>query len=325
MKQLYLFLDDKEEVQAKWQVAPTPKLKEGEVLIKVAYSSLNYKDMLAFDVKSHVIPHYPCVPGIDVAGMVVQTRAEEIAIGTKVFATGYDLGIQRPGGFATYVAVPATYVYRVPKNLSFAEVMAYGTAGLTAGLSIVALQESLQQSKEQAILVTGANGGVGSIILSILQRLGYHNVTALLHQPGAESFVTSLGAKHCLYWQDFANQKALQKQEYALVFDTVGGEVLASALPKVNYQGQVSTCGNAGGITLNTTMFPFILRGVQLRGIDSVFVAAEQRALIWQHLFTDWYNEAVYQKSTTISITEVPKWAKHWRQHARHGRVLVKL
>lgn len=299
-------------------------LDAGEVLIKVAYSSVNYKDMLAVQKNGGVIRNYPMIPGIDLSGTIEASTDPNYSIGQQVLVTGYDMGMTHTGGFAEYARVPSSWVVRLPEDLSMKEAMIFGTAGLTAALSVYELEKNgMTPSLDQAILVTGATGGVGSIALQILSKAGYKNITALVRKENQINVAKQLGAHTVILLSDFEfTKKPLAKQTFHYILDTVGGNLVSSLLPYVYYQGSVSLCGNAGGIKLNTTVLPFILRGINLIGIDSVNISQEYRQMIWSKLAQEWKitDTTLF---TAISLDELPN-TIHLLKEGKHlGRTIV--
>lgn len=320
----YLLLEEQEE-----QIIPTLKdddlnLGEGDVLVEVYYSSLNYKEMLAFDKNSKVIPNYPIVPGIDFCGRVIQGDGKCFRTNDFVLGTGYDLGIRHQGGLSEFIKVPKEWLIKIKKH-ELRKSMVYGTAGLTAGLSVYQIIKSLPQIDfEVPILVTGATGGVGSIATLILKKLGFKNITALIHNKNKQVILEKMGVTNFIFTDELDNKKPLQKQRFKLVIDTVGGDVLASILPMVCYEGIVTTCGNASGSKLNTTVFPFILRGVSLIGIDSVFVSHNKREMIWRMLFNEWdiSDELVVNE---IKLDDVIEFVRMMQEGKHSTRTIVKI
>ncbi|MBS4750770.1 acryloyl-CoA reductase [Granulicatella sp. zg-ZJ] len=266
-------------------------LSNGEVEIKVAYSSLNYKDMLACQTNGGVIRHYPMIPGIDFSGIVVKSESAEFVVGDKVFATGFDIGMTHTGGLSEYVRVPAKWLLHLPQNLSLEDIMVYGTAGLTAALCVAALERNgLSVTNQPNILVTGASGGVGSIALSILSKMGFKHITALVRKSYQESVVKELGAANVLYPENIdIGHKKLAREQFHFVIDTVGGDVLSQLFPQVYYNGCLALCGNAGGVHIKTNVLPFILRGIAVVGIDSVQCSMKKRQYVWEKLSNEWY------------------------------------
>lgn len=299
-------------------------LDPGEVLIKVAYSSVNYKDMLAVQKNGGVIRDYPMIPGIDLSGTIEESTDSNYSKGQKVLVTGYDMGMTHTGGFSEYARVPSSWVIKLPESLSMKEAMIFGTAGLTSALSIFELEKNgMDASLDQSILVTGATGGVGSVALQILSKAGYNNITALVRKENQIQVAKKLGAHEVILLSDFEfTKRPLAKQTFHYILDTVGGELASSLLPYVYYQGSISLCGNAGGIKLNTTVFPFILRGVNLIGIDSVNISQEYRQMIWSKLAKEW---KVTDSTLTneISLDELPDTIQLLKEGRHLGRTVV--
>lgn len=301
-------------------------LSEGEVLIKVAYSSVNYKDMLAVQQGGGVIRNYPMIPGIDLSGIVEESTDIRYTKGQSVLVTGYKIGMSHTGGFAAYARVPSSWIVPLPSNLSLKESMIYGTAGLTASLSILALEKNgMNKELEQTILVTGATGGVGSVALQILSKIGYKNITALVRKEYQIEVAKKLGATHVILLDEIEfDRKPLAKQKFHYILDTVGGELLSNLLPHVYYQGSVSICGNAGGIKLETTVLPFILRGVNLLGIDSVNISHNDRLEAWTKLANEWKitdTTLVHD----ISLDTLPDTIELLREGKHLGRTIVNI
>ncbi|MGX7030328.1 YhdH/YhfP family quinone oxidoreductase [Vagococcus zengguangii] len=263
--------------------------QEEEVQIKVHYSSVNYKDALASDhVKNGVIAHYPLVGGIDLSGEIINSKDERFKVGDRVVVTGYGLGVSHPGGYSEIAQVPADWVTKLPSNLTTKEAMIYGTAGITAALSIEALlKNGLAENFDARLLVTGATGGVGSLAISILNHMGYRNISALSRKKGtADDYLLRIGAHHIVTLEELTPEKVrpLMKQQFDFILDAVGGEQLIILLPQLAYGGCITLCGNAAGIKLNTTVLPFILRGISMIGIDSVNITPEKREHMWEML-----------------------------------------
>jgi putative YhdH/YhfP family quinone oxidoreductase len=266
-----------------------PSLPEGEVLINVKYTSLNYKDALSATGNKGVTRKYPHTPGIDAAGVVVESSSEKYKAGEEVLVTGFDLGMNTSGGFGQYIRVPSDWVVKLPSNLSLMDSMIYGTAGLTAALSVYKLIEAGVKPSDGDILVTGASGGVGSIAVGILHKLGY-NVIAGTGKLGAKDVLLKTGAKDIMLREELDDKsgKPMLKERWAGVIDTVGGNILATSIKATKYGGVVTACGNAASHELSSSVYPFILRGVSLLGIDSVQCPMELRIKIWDLLSADW-------------------------------------
>lgn len=265
------------------------ELPEGEVLINVKYSSLNYKDALSSIGNKGVTRNYPHTPGIDAAGLVESSSVDEFKPGDMVIVTGYDFGMNTSGGFAEYIRVPSKWVLRLPQNLSLKESMIIGTSGFTAALSIYKLIESGVNKEDGDILVTGATGGVGSIAVSILSKLGY-SVIAATGKISERDMLLKLGAKDIIDRKelDDVSGRPMLRGRWAGVIDTVGGNVLSTAIKSTNYGGSVTCCGNVGGADFCSSVYPFILKGVTLYGIDSVECPMNLRKLIWDKLSDEW-------------------------------------
>lgn len=301
-------------------------LSEGTVLIKTEYSSINFKDSLAVMKNGGVIRSYPMIPGIDVSGKVVSSDDTRFAVNDKVLVTGYGLGVTHTGGFSEYVRVPAEWVVPLPEALTEKSAMIIGTAGFTAALCIDALEkQGLSENKEARILVTGASGGVASLSIAMLKGLGYKNITALTRKKETISELKELGASDVLLHEEFMPEKIrpLGKQLFDFAVDTVGGDTLAAVLPLINYGGGVAACGNAGGLGLNTTVLPFILRNVALLGIDSVNVPMKKRQLIWTRLATD-LNITDHAIVNEITLNQAPTVFDSLQQGQHVGRTIIK-
>jgi acrylyl-CoA reductase (NADPH) len=264
-------------------------LPAGELIIEVKYSSLNYKDALSASGNKGVTRKYPHTPGIDAAGIVATSTTRLFAVGDQVTVTGFDFGMNTSGGFGQYISVPALWAAKVPPALSLRDSMGYGTAGLTAALSMMRLMASGLTKESGEVLVTGATGGVGCIAVAILAKLGF-NVVAATGKTEEKDFLTQLGAKTIISREE-ANDtsgRPLQKGRWAGVVDTVGGNILATALKTAKYGGLVAACGNAMSADLNVNVFPFILRGVSLLGVDSVEIPMRARQMAWNKLAGEW-------------------------------------
>jgi acrylyl-CoA reductase (NADPH) len=264
-------------------------LPAGELLIEVKYSSLNYKDALSASGNKGVTRKYPHTPGIDAAGIVVTSSTAQFGAGDQVIVTGFDLGVNTPGGFGQYISVPAAWAVKLPQGLTLKESMGYGTAGLTAALCILRLMAFGLTKDSGEVLVTGATGGVGSVAVGILAKLGF-NVVAATGKTGEKDFLEGLGAKAIISREE-ANDtsgRPLQKGRWAGTVDTVGGNILATAIKSTKYGGLVAACGNAMSADLAVSVYPFILRGVSLLGVDSVEIPMTTRLRTWQKLAQDW-------------------------------------
>jgi putative YhdH/YhfP family quinone oxidoreductase len=299
------------------------QLPDGEVLVKVAWSSLNYKDALSASGNRGVTRKYPHTPGIDAAGQVEESSSASCRPGDKVIVTSYDLGMNTPGGFAEYIRVPASWVVPLPAGLSLRASMIFGTAGFTAGMSVFALTRHVAPGDGQ-ILVTGATGGVGSLALAILGKLGY-SVAAVSGKPEAAEFLTRLGAARIMTRTEAmeGSGKPLLKGVWAGVIDTVGGEILATALKSTDLQGVVTCCGNVASPELPINVFPFILRGVSLVGIDSQNCPMAHRQRIWGKLATEWKPDLLNDLAREVSLDGLEKEIELILRGGQTGRVIV--
>jgi acrylyl-CoA reductase (NADPH) len=263
-------------------------LPDGEVTVRVRWSSINYKDALATIAKGQVARISPLVPGIDLAGEVVASDDAAVAVGSEVVVTGYDLGVAHHGGWAQYARVPAAWIVPLPDGLSARQAMALGTAGLTAGLCIHALEAHGLQRTSGPVLVLGASGGVGSTAVGALANAGYEVWTAT-GKAGEHEFLRGLGASEIIGRDEVTAEpeRPLEKQRWAGVVDPIGGAGTAFALRTTQYGGAVAVCGLTAGPALDTTVLPFILRGVSLLGIDSVAAGADLRRAVWARLAGD--------------------------------------
>ena len=279
-------------------------LPKGDVLIKVEYSSLNYKDALSASGNKGITKHYPHTPGIDAAGIVQESNDTNFKIGDQVIVTSYDLGMNTPGGFGQYIRVPKEWVVKLPQGLTTKEAMIFGTAGFTAAQSLMHIIEKVTP-EDGEILVTGATGGVGSMAVAMLAKLGY-KVAAITGKIEKVDFLNKLGATRVIMRQDYTiDKRPLLKSEWAGVIDTVGGDYLANAIKSTNQYGIVTTCGNVNSIDLPLTVFPFILRGVTLAGISSQSCPMPKRIKIWNNLASKWKISQLKTIHQEIKIDEL--------------------
>ena len=263
-------------------------LEENDLLIKVSYSSLNYKDALSASGNKGVTRTYPHTPGIDAVGEVVKSNSSDFKDGDKIIVTGYDLGMNTYGGFGQYISIPATWAISLPNELSEAEAMSIGTAGLTAGLCVRKLLQNDLKPDSGDVLVTGASGGVGSVAVMVLSKLGF-NVVALTGKQDQVDYLESLGASSVIIRSQMEEQgKPLQKGIYQGGVDTVGGNILSNFISQTSQRGAITCCGNVASDKLETSIFPFILRGVTLIGIDSAESLLEVKKEIWNNFSNDW-------------------------------------
>jgi putative YhdH/YhfP family quinone oxidoreductase len=301
-------------------------LPDGDVLIRVCYSSLNYKDALSAIGNRGVTRQYPHTPGIDAAGIVEHSRSEHFSIGEEVIVTSYDLGMNTSGGFGQYIRVPAEWIVRLPEGLTLRQSMIFGTAGFTAGMSLQKLEERGITPDKGDILVTGATGGVGSMAVAILSRCGY-SVVAVSGKETEKAFLTGLGAKDILSREQASDTSArpLLKPRWAGVVDTVGGNILETAIKSTQQDGVITCCGLVASPNLSLTVFPFILRAVSLVGIDSQNYPSGPRQQIWEKLAKEWRPQSLENMAKEISLEQLSEHIDLILAGRQTGRVIVNL
>jgi NADPH2:quinone reductase len=299
-------------------------LSEGAVVIKAAFSSVNYKDALAATGAGKIMRRFPLVGGIDVSGTVASSSNARFKAGDEVLVTGYDLGVAHDGGYAEYVRVPADWVVPVPRGLTLSDVMAIGTAGFTAALSVAGLERNGAAPANGPVIVTGATGGVGSMAVQLLAARGY-TVTALTGKDAEHDYLRSLGAADVLSRATLQmGTRPLEKPLWAGAVDPVGGETLAWLTRTMMYNGAIACSGLTGGTDLHTTVLPFILRGTKLLGIDSVMCPMNTRLDVWHRLSTDMKPAALRTMAREISMSGLPDAFKTLLGGAARGRFVVK-
>lgn len=301
-------------------------LPDGEVLLNVKYSSLNYKDALSAIGNRGVTKNYPHTPGVDAAGIVEHSESAEFEPGDKVIVHGYDLGMDTSGGFGQYIRVPADWVVNLPAGLELKESMMYGTAGFTAAQSVLRIVEGGVSPEDGKILVTGATGGVGSMAVAILGKAGY-SVTASTGKSDQQQFLTDLGAEEIIGREDLTDPsgRLLLKGQWAGVVDTVGGEMLATAIKSTRQRGVVTTCGNVASHELNTNVYPFILRGIALAGIDSASCPMKRRRLVWEKMSGEWKLDILERMCRTVFLEDLSPEIDLMLKGGQVGRVVVDL
>ena len=299
-------------------------LDPGEVVIRTHFSGVNYKDALAATGAGKVIRRFPCVGGVDVSGIVESSQDARYKAGDQVLVTGYDMGVGHDGGFAEYTRVPADWVVPLPAGLSLFDAMALGTAGFTAALSIHRMEQNDLGPDNGKVIVTGATGGVGSLGIRMLSKLGYH-VVALTSKPTEQAYLRALGAKEVLLRSeiDFASKRPLEKALWAGALDSVGGETLAWLTRTMQQNGSIACFGNASGLELNTSIFPFILRGVKLLGIDSAATTALLRKQLWQRLASDLRVDEIDRIAHRIALPDLSDVCAKMIAGGAHGRSVV--
>ncbi len=298
-------------------------LPDGDVLLDVSYSSLNYKDGLAITGKGKIVRSWPLVPGIDLAGTVRESHSDDFKPGDEVVLTGWGVGEKYWGGYSQRQRVRSQWLVALPSNLTARSAMVIGTAGLTAMLCVMTLEEAGVTPDKGTVVVTGASGGVGSIAVAVLAKLGY-SVAAVSGKADAEPFLKKLGATEILTRDEMSQAaRPLEGQRWAGAVDTVGSTMLARVLAETQYNGCVTACGLAGGADLPTTVMPFILRNVSLRGVDSVQCPVERRKAAWQRLAADLPSALFDDIETTASLEQLPDLAEQITCGKIKGRVIV--
>ncbi|MCG8393225.1 MAG: YhdH/YhfP family quinone oxidoreductase [Pseudomonadales bacterium] len=303
------------------------ELGEEGVLVRVQWSSLNYKDALSATGNKGVTRDYPHTPGIDAVGIVEESGDGPFSQGDAVICTGYDLGMNTDGGYGQYIRVPAEWLVPLPEGLAPRDAMLLGTAGLTAALCVESLLDTGLNPDQGPVLVTGATGGVGSISVAILSRLGF-DVVAVSGKADAADWLATLGASRVLDRDAFLEKagKPMLKEQWAGVVDCVGGDMLTAGIKGLKYGGSATCCGLAGSPKLEMTVFPFILRGVNLLGVDSVELPCEIKQQMWQLLADEWMPADLSQlEAAECGLEDVPTWVEKILQGGVRGRVVVKL
>ncbi len=302
------------------------QLDPGEVLIKVAYSSVNYKDALAATGAGRIIRRYPCVGGIDLSGTVAASTDPRFKPGDAVIATSFDIGVAHHGGYAEYARVPASWVVGLPAGLSLFQAMALGTAGFTAALGVVRMEENGLRPDAGPVIVTGATGGVGSLAVDMLAKRGYQ-VTALTGQENEIGYLKELGASEVILRSslDLARIRPLDRAIWAGAVDNLGGDVLAWIVSTMKQGGTIASIGLAASASLKTTVMPFILRGASLLGIDSGYIGEPYRSGVWQRLASDLRPPHLEQMTRSIALDDLPPIFDDYIQGRAHGRVVVEV
>lgn len=313
-------------VSASIEKQPLTKLPEGNVRIRVQRSSLNYKDALAVTGHPGIVRSFPHVPGIDAAGVVVESSDPHVAVGSAVITTGHELGVERWGGWSEFIQVPSSWVLPLPDGLTIDEAMAIGTAGFTAVQCVEALIRHDVRPDSGEVLVTGATGGVASLSIQILSQLGYQ-VVALTGKADQADWLQRIGATRVILRDELlkAPNRPLLKAAFAGAIDTVGGQVLSAALRMIHHRGCVAACGVTGGADLAMTVYPFILRGITLAGIDSAWCPDEDRQALWQKLSSPWKPRALMDEVQNVRLGEVIPVAHRMLSGLTTGRTVVSI
>jgi NADPH2:quinone reductase len=324
--QAYRVFNEDGKISGRFVQMTLDELDPGEVVIRTVYSGVNYKDALAATGAGKVIRRFPCVGGVDAAGVVESSQDERFKPGDEVIVTGYDMGVAHDGGFAERVRVPADWVVSLPSGLSLFEAMALGTAGFTAALAIHRLQQNELSPDKGKVIVTGATGGVSSLAIQMLAQLGYH-VVALTGKDNEHEYLKMLGAKEILSRSeiDLNSTRPLESAQWAGALDAVGGAMLAWLTRTMQQNGAIASFGNAGGAELHATVYPFILRGVRLLGIDSAATAMPLRQEIWHRLSTDLRPGLLGRVAQTIVFPQLPEVFQKILQGQSRGRMVVNI
>ena len=299
-------------------------LPDNDTLVKVKFSSLNYKDALSASGNKGVTRNYPHTPGIDAAGIIEETTSKNFQVGDEVIITGYDMGMNTFGGFGEYIRVPQEWIVKKPGNLSLSESMAFGTAGLTAGLCLRKLLLHGLKPDDGEVFVSGVTGGVGIISLMLFSKLGF-DVTAITGKMDQEKLLKDLGAKTVLDRNDLDSDliSPLQKPIYAGGIDAVGGKILSNLICSTSQRAAIACCGMVGGLSLDTSIFPFILRGLSLFGIDSAESLLETKEEVWNNFATSWKLENIDENIKDISLNELPSEIDKILDGKQIGRVRI--
>ena len=305
----YKLTEVDKKIRAEFVECTLDDLDPGEVVVRVAYSDVNYKDALAATGKGRILMRPSCIGGIDLAGTVVSSSDAQFAKGDAVLAVGHEIGVKHHGGYAEYARIPAAWAVKLPKGMTLWDAMAFGTAGYTAGLAIVRMEHNGLKPANGPVLVNGATGGVGSIAIAALARLGY-SVTALTGKESESAWLKQLGAKDILLRQnlELAKIRPLDKATWAGAVDNLGGEVLAWMASTMKFNGVIASIGLAASPSLNTTVLPFILRGVSLLGINSTDCPTPQlEREVWRRLATDMRPPMLKEMARTVPFADLPK------------------
>ncbi|MCC7549275.1 MAG: oxidoreductase [Burkholderiales bacterium] len=323
---LRIFSDDGKSVTSRLVEMRIDDLDAGEVVIRTAYSSVNFKDALAATGKGRIIRRFPCVGGIDGCGTVVNSTDARFEPGDEVIATSYDIGVAHDGGYAGYMRLPADWIVPLPEGMSLFDAMALGTAGYTAGLAVERMEHDGLRPGNGPVLVNGATGGVGSIAIDILAGAGYE-VVALTGKEAQTDYLKGLGAKEVMSRSalDPSRIKPLDKATWAGAVDNLGGEALAWLASTMQVGGTLASVGLAASHTLNTTVMPFILRGVSLLGIDSVNTAMDVRRKVWKRLASDLRPRHLGAMTRTVSLQDLPPVFDALMAVQARGRTVVRI
>ena len=312
--------------ESKVQSRTIQDLPEGDVLIKVYFSSLNYKDALSAIGNKGVSRNYPHTPGIDAAGIIETSESKNFKVGEEVIVTGYDLGMNTSGGFSEYIRVPSEWVVKKPEGISLSESMALGTAGLTAGLCVRKLINHKLTPDSGKLFVTGATGGVGIVAMMLLSKLGFE-VVAITGKLDSQDMLKKYGASEVITRVDLDQPliSPLQKSIYAGGIDAVGGNVLSNLLCATSQRAAIACCGMVNGADLNTSVFPFILRGISLYGVDSAETELGIKEEVWNNFSSEWKLEDLENQIKEITLSDLPAEIDTILKGQQIGRIRVKI
>ena len=312
--------------ESKVQSRTIQDLPEGDVLIKVYFSSLNYKDALSAIGNKGVSRNYPHTPGIDAAGIIETSESKNFKVGEEVIVTGYDLGMNTSGGFSEYIRVPSEWVVKKPEGISLSESMALGTAGLTAGLCVRKLINHKLTPDSGKLFVTGATGGVGIVAMMLLSKLGFE-VVAITGKLESQDMLKKYGASEVITREDLDQPliSPLQKSIYAGGIDAVGGNVLSNLICATSQRAAIACCGMVNGADLNTSVFPFILRGISLYGVDSAETELGIKEEVWNNFSSEWKLEGLENQIKEITLSDLPAEIDTILKGQQIGRIRVKI
>ncbi|HKK38701.1 MAG TPA: YhdH/YhfP family quinone oxidoreductase [Cryomorphaceae bacterium] len=318
--------EEGDEFSRQVEEVPLSFLPEGEVLIKVSYAGLNYKDALSAAGHKGVTRKYPHTPGVDASGVVEKSSSSEFSPGQEVIVTSFDLGMNTKGGFAEYISVPAGWVVPLPEGLTLKDAMIMGTAAFTAALALHKMEKSGQNPEMGELVVTGASGGVGSMAVAILAKRGYR-VIASSGKQEHYAWLKSIGAKRCISREEANDEsgRPLMAAKWAGGIDTVGGNTLATLIKSCRKEGSVAVCGLVGSHELQTTVYPFILNGVNVLGVDSAETPIQLRKKIWQKLATDYRPGGLAEMGKIVDLEEIPDYMDEILGGETAGRIVAKI
>jgi putative YhdH/YhfP family quinone oxidoreductase len=322
----YRTFEDDKVVSSRFVEMTEDDLDPGDVIVRTKYSTINYKDALSSSGAGRIMRKFPTVGGIDMAGTVESSADPRFRRGDKVIVHAYDFGVAHDGGYAEYVRVPGDWIVRRPEAMTAFDAMTLGTAGFTAAQAIMLMEYSGLKPENGPVVVTGATGGVGSVAIEILAKIGYH-VVAITGKETGTAYLLGLGAKEVRLRQslDLTAIRPLEKATWAGAIDNLGGDILAWILSSMNIGGTVASVGLAGSPKLHTTVMPFILRGVQLLGVDSANCPMELRQAIWNKLAIAWRPDGVHDSVRTIDFDELPTHFDAYLKGLVRGRTVVRI